>query len=112
MIPFEPLPISAWTLGLTFVFEAITLFFRFACGLEWAKVGKSTVGAATFGIRIHHSFVGLAMVAAGAIPAVASSLLGGMVVATGGALFLSDMIHHFLVLWPVTGRAQFDFVYK
>ena len=29
----------------------------------------------------------------------------------GAALFLSDMVHHFLVLWPVTGSPQFDLVY-
>ncbi|HBE71421.1 MAG TPA: hypothetical protein DDW52_25020 [Planctomycetaceae bacterium] len=29
----------------------------------------------------------------------------------GLALLASDVIHHFLVLWPVTGSPQFDFVY-
>ena len=29
----------------------------------------------------------------------------------GGALFASDLIHHFAVLWPVTGSPGFDLRY-
>ena len=31
--------------------------------------------------------------------------------AIGLGLFFSDLIHHFLVLWPVVGSPQFDFFY-
>lgn len=27
------------------------------------------------------------------------------------ALFASDMIHHFLILWPITGSPHFHFAY-
>jgi len=26
-------------------------------------------------------------------------------------LFLSDIVHHFLVLWPITGNPEFDLFY-
>lgn len=29
----------------------------------------------------------------------------------GLGLFFSDMIHHFLVLWPIVGSPQFDLTY-
>ena len=32
-------------------------------------------------------------------------------VIVGLALIKSDLIHHFLVLWPITGRHEFDLVY-
>lgn len=31
--------------------------------------------------------------------------------AIGLGLFFSDLIHHFLVLWPVVGSPQFDVFY-
>jgi hypothetical protein len=31
--------------------------------------------------------------------------------AIGIGLFISDMIHHFVVLWIITGNPQFDLLY-
>lgn len=112
MIECSPLPVLLWSLGLTFLFETITLFFRFGCGLEWASVSRSTVGVVTRGVRIHHGFLGVAVVlAAFLIPPLPGSWRG-LFLATGTALFLSDMIHHFLVLWPLTGTPQFHLLYR
>ena len=32
-------------------------------------------------------------------------------VIVGAALVISDLVHHFLVLWPVTGNPQFQLFY-
>lgn len=112
MIPYRPLDISLWTLGLTFVFETITLLLRFGLGLEWAKVSQRNVGVMTFGYRIHHSFLGIALALfAFCLPAPLSEFKG-LALSTGSALFLSDMIHHFLILLPLTGTPQFYFQYR
>jgi len=112
MIPYHPLDVTLWSLGLTFVFESITLLLRFGLGLEWDRVSRRNVGVVTFGYRIHHGFVGLALVVlALCLPAPLADLKG-LALATGNALFLSDMIHHFLVLLPLTGTPQFYFQYR
>lgn len=33
------------------------------------------------------------------------------VLRVGAALILSDLAHHFLVLWPIAGDPHFDWVY-
>ena len=61
-------------------------------------------------MRIHHSYVGVALL-------VGSALFGPMSAAgtalffAGIALALSDIIHHFLVLWPLTGTPEFHLRY-
>ena len=100
-----------WSLVGTVLFEAVTVLFRFGLGWEWGRDTASTVGHVTFGIRIHHGFIGLlCIVAAWALwrkrPAAARvSLVAGI------ALFLSDLIHHFLILWPIVGAPEFDLGY-
>lgn len=98
-----------WALGLTALFEAVTCLFRFGLGMQSTR-DTGTVGAWTFGLRIHHGYVGVVMVAvAFAFPA--GGWLRAWLLRIGLALVLSDLAHHFLVLWPVTGSPHFDLTY-
>jgi hypothetical protein len=48
---------------LTVLFEGITAFCRFGLDLESTRDTASTVGLITLGLRIHHSYLGLLLVA-------------------------------------------------
>ena len=112
MLPSTPFEILVWSLILTVLFESLTLFLRFGFGFEWAAVSRSTVGMLTLGVRIHHCFVGLALLLTGGMMVGPLEAWRGLLLATGWGLVLSDLIHHFLILWPVTGRAQFHLLYR
>jgi hypothetical protein len=88
--------------------EAATVVLRFGLDLQ-ATRDTGTIGAYTFGLRIHHGYIGVLIAAIACCfrrPSIRNFLL---VPAIG--LFLSDMFHHFLVLWPLTGSPQFHWVY-
>ena len=101
------------TLLLTLLIESVTLLFRFGFGLEATRDTASSVGRLTFGLRIHHGYIGLLLlpVAAYLRSRFPFSPWPSRLLALGGAMALSDFIHHFLVLWPVTGSPQFDLWY-
>jgi len=94
---------------LALAIEAVTVFFRFGLGWESTRDTASTVGALTGGIRIHHGYVGLLLIL------VASAFRrhpkARWLLILGLGLAASDLIHHFLVLWPIVGSPQFDLVY-
>ena len=96
---------------LTAALELITLVLRFGFQLESTRDTASTIGRITFGLRIHHGYCGavVLLVAWGISQTKPRWAYAGYVV--GWALVLSDAIHHFLVLWPITGSPQFDFFY-
>jgi hypothetical protein len=92
-------------------FEILTCVLRFGFALESTRDTASTIGRLTLGIRIHHSYIGIACIAAAfwleqRFPKSSFHLL-----AIGIGLFISDMIHHFVVLWIITGNPQFDLLY-
>lgn len=96
---------------MTIVFELITCVMRFGLQLESTRDTASTVGRLTCGIRIHHSYIGAMAILISCwlwrkMPDASWWLL-----VIGLGLFFSDLIHHFLVLWPITGSPEFDFVY-
>ena len=99
------------TLGLTLVTELTCIVLRFGWQLESTRHTASTIGWLTMGIRIHHGYCGLAviLVAYLLISRYPSLSRKGLVV--GWALVLSDLVHHFLVLWPLTGSPHFDLTY-
>lgn len=103
--------VVAWTVIFTVLFEVITCVMRFGLRLESTRDTASTIGRLTGGLRIHHSYPGLVMILIASwvwerCPRAAFWLL-----TLGGGLLFSDLVHHFLVLWPVTGSPQFDLVY-
>jgi hypothetical protein len=88
--------------------EAITVALRFGLDLQVTR-DTGAMAAYTFGLRIHHGYVGL-LLAAFALCFRQPSIRNFLLVPAIG-LFLSDMFHHFLVLWPLTGSPQFHWVY-
>ena len=96
-------------LVLTLLIEHITIFLRFGLHIKSSSLTASVIGKWTFGIRIHHGYIGILLILIAMFfqaPFVSQWLL-----ITGMSLFLSDVIHHFLVLWPITGRPEFDLFY-
>jgi hypothetical protein len=88
--------------------EAVTVLFRFGFGMQSTR-DTGAIGTCTFGLRIHHGYLGLLLVPIALCfrqPSVRNLML---ILAVG--LILSDLFHHFLVLWPLTGSPQFDLVY-
>ena len=101
----------AWSILFTVLIEGVTVCLRFGAGLESSRQTASTVGRLTGGLRIHHGYLGalVILIAAAAVrrrPDLARWLLVG-----GIALVASDLVHHFLVLWPIVGSPQFHLLY-
>jgi hypothetical protein len=94
-------------LVLAAAIELFTVWTRFGLGLE-ATRDTPALARWTFGLRIHHGYVGVVLAAAAWLfgPGVRNFLC---MLAIG--LIASDLMHHFLVLWPLTGSPQFDLVY-
>jgi hypothetical protein len=96
-----------WILVLTVWLEIITLWIRFGLGLESSRDGL--MRRMRIPLRIHHGYVGLLLLGWAAwtpLPRWART----WAIRIGAALFFSDLAHHFLVLWPLTGDPQFDLV--
>ncbi len=98
-----------WIVGLTVLFELITCLFRFGFGMQSTR-DTGAIGRWTFGFRIHHGYFGVLLVGL-AFLFPANSQVRIWAIRVGVALIASDLIHHFLVLWPITGSPQFDLTY-
>jgi hypothetical protein len=101
--------IAVLTLIATLLIEAITCLLRFGLRLQSTR-DTASMARFTFGLRIHHGYLGVCFVVAGLF--LRASRWKDVLVIVGGALALSDLIHHFLVLWPITGSPQFDWLYR
>jgi hypothetical protein len=95
---------------LTAIIEAITLLFRFGFKLESTKHTASTIGKLTMGIRIHHGYIGILILLINAAINSQNKSLASLAKIIGFSLALSDIIHH-IILYLVTGSADFDLVY-
>lgn len=95
------------TIGL----EVLTCVLRFGVKLESTRDTASTVGRLTLGLRIHHSYIGalVLLVAIMLLHRYPKWARYGVII--GAGLLLSDLIHHFLVLYPITGSPQFHLCY-
>jgi len=100
-----------WSVLITIAIEGLTCVLRYGCRLESTRDTASTIGRLTCGLRIHHSYIGLAVVLASCWFWERFPRQAWWALAIGLALFFSDMIHHFLVLWPIEGSPQFDLWY-
>jgi hypothetical protein len=99
------------SIALTVLFELLTCVMRFGLQLNSTRDTASTIGHITCGIRIHHGYIGALMILIAAWTWTRLPKASWWSVAVGLALVLSDLIHHFCVLWPLTGSPQFDLVY-
>jgi hypothetical protein len=89
--------------------EAVTLLFRYGLDLRSTRDTR-WLARWTRGIRIHHGYVGAVALGPFALAPV-DPMISDIGVIVAGALLLSDLAHHFLVLWPLTGSPQFDLTY-
>jgi len=94
---------------LTLLIEALTIMGRFGLSLQAANP-HAVVKACTFGLRAHHGYIGVICLLA-AICLRDKLALRNVLWVVGAALLLSDLAHHFLVLWLITGHHEFYFVY-
>lgn len=94
----------------TLLLELVTILFRFGFRLQSTRDTAATVGVLTRGVRIHHGYLGVLLVLC-AMPLRRHGRLYPRLLVSGNALLYSDLIHHFLVLWPVTGKHEFDLKY-
>ncbi|MBI3038724.1 hypothetical protein HYY75_06715 [bacterium] len=95
---------------LTLTFEIITVFFRFGLGLESSRDTASILGKLTLGVRIHHGYIGFLILFFSAVFSLPPIWKRRFII-LGWALFISDLVHHFLVLWVTTGSPQLDLLY-
>ena len=100
-----------WSIWLTVAFELLTCALRFGAGLESTRDTASTVGILTCGLRIHHSYVGAVVIVVAMFLLNRRPMLGRYGLIIGIALLFSDLIHHFLVLYPITGSPHFHLWY-
>lgn len=101
----------AAALAATLAFEAVTLVARFGLGLEATRDTASTVGLLTGGLRIHHGYAGLLLLALLRVAPLARRDETPLLRAIGIGLLASDLLHHFVVLYLATGSPQFDLFY-
>ena len=100
-----------WTIVLTVVFEILAVTLRYGVGLEMTRDSASTVAGFTFGFRIHHGYLGAVLLVVAWCCLQRGGTPSKVLTAVGLALVISDLVHHFLVLWPLEGDPHFDLVY-
>jgi hypothetical protein len=88
--------------------EAITVFFRFALNLQSTR-DTEAIGAFTFGLRIHHGYLGVLLLPIALC--FRNSAVRNLLFVAAVGLIVSDLFHHFLVLWPIYGDPQFHIFY-
>lgn len=93
---------------LAVAIEAVTVLLRFGADLQSTR-DTAWVARLTFGLRVHHGYLGALALAALLVLRDPAWRRGALILGLG--LLLSDLAHHFLVLWPWTGSPQFDLVY-
>jgi hypothetical protein len=95
-------------LVLAIILEFFTYLLRFGAGLE---ATRDTRGLAflTFGWRIHHAYPGVLLFLLA--PLVPKGCWRTLLLLLGIGLVVSDLFHHFAVLWPLTGDPQFHLRY-
>jgi hypothetical protein len=99
---------ALWCLALTIAIELLTCVLRFGLGMHAGNTSH-WMRALTFGLHLHHGFFGLLLIVLAF--ARRGRLWRRWCLIIGLALVLSDLAHHFLVLWPVTGSPEFTLFY-
>ncbi|OPZ01369.1 MAG: hypothetical protein BWZ10_03468 [candidate division BRC1 bacterium ADurb.BinA364] len=100
--------LALWIVVAAVAIEAATALLRFGLGLRAARQTRF-LARWTGGLRVHHGYIGAALLICA--PWLSSQGPRQATIFVGGALALSDALHHLLVLWPLTGSPEFDWRY-
>jgi hypothetical protein len=103
------LEFTGTALLVTIVFEAITILLRFGFNLQ-ANSDLAFLSSWTGGLRIHHLKFGVLLCVIAFTTGIAPQWYNALMI-VGCALIGSDVTHHFLVLWPLTGSHEFNLTY-
>lgn len=98
-----------FTVLATLLFELITVVLRFIFELR-AETSLAFLGYVTGGVRIHHLYVGVVICAVALLTTLPAYWNNALLV-VGAAMIFSDVLHHFAVLWPLTGSHEFHLKY-
>jgi hypothetical protein len=93
---------------LALLIEGVTVFLRFVLGLQ-SKRTTSGLAEFTFGYRIHHGYIGIILLLISL--AISNRFVKNLFICLGLGNLISDAIHHFIVLWFITGSPDFDLKY-
>ena len=106
----SPAQVLTWTAVGTVIGEVGTVVVQFL--LRWRfRFVTRLMGALTRRVRVHHGYLGAAaLLAAWLVPL--SQAWRHLAFIAGGALVLTDLVHHTLVLWIVTGVPAFALRYE
>ena len=102
--------ILLWSLAAAAAIEALTLILRFGFSLQSTQ-DTTWLAAFTGGLRIHHGYLGMLCLMGATLAWDRLRRTSPWAVVLGLGLLVSDLVHHFLVLWPITGSPQFDLIY-
>jgi hypothetical protein len=95
---------------LALLVEAVTALLRFGLGMRAAD-HQHLLRRLTFGIRLHHGYLGLAFLGGWAFMSVVPRFRAGFwrsgLLVLGIGLLLSDALHHLVVLKLATGGTEF-----
>ncbi len=91
------------------IFELLTIILRFGFKLN-SPTHTKPLAKLTSGYRIHHGYPGAGMLML--IPIFPSpTIISSILIIAGLMLFLSDLIHHSLILPVFAGNHEFDLKY-
>ena len=84
---------------------------RYGLGFDMTRDSAATLSRITFGLRIHHGYIGVLLLLASWLICKPGSRHFKALLTLGLGLVISDLVHHFLVMWPIEGDPHFDLVY-
>lgn len=97
-----------WIFALGILLEILTSFFRFYYHIQSTR-DTAFIAKYTFHLRIHHGYIGILLILIAYF--LKNLRTSDILYRVGGAFLFSDLIHHFIVLWIMTGSPEFDFIY-
>ena len=91
------------------IFELLTIVLRFGFKMT-SPTHTRPISKFTTGYRIHHGYPGAGMLMI--FPLVPSpTIVGSVLIILGLMLFVSDLVHHALILPIFSGNHEFDLKY-
>lgn len=98
-----------WMFILTTAISAVSILLRFGFNLKAEEI-TSSVSYFTYGLRLHHGYFGAIILIVSHF-LLRTTNIRHLLIIVGGALLLSDLVYHFLIVWPITGSPEFYFTY-